>query len=74
MNCPTGLEEYNSQVHNVTFFKHFTDKYPLRTESEWWYLELIDILAGILKLSAYPAFPRLLGKVELGIFIQMCQR
>lgn len=41
---------------------HFTEEWPLRTESEWWYLELIDILAEIMKLTANRKGHRLLAK------------
>lgn len=41
---------------------HFTEEGPLRTESEWWYLELIDILAEIMKLTANRKGYRLLAK------------
>lgn len=42
---------------------HFTEEWPLRTESEWWYLELIDILAEIMKLTANRKGHRILTKI-----------
>lgn len=41
---------------------HFTEEWPLHTEAEWWYLELIDILAQLMRLAANRKGHRVLTK------------